>query len=160
MKKLLFFFLTTITFHVYAQNDSAACSQITENYNEFESETTYRTPLSKNCSLTKIVKAKKVIYYLYLKATGYSASFAEKGVKIILSDKQILSFPDEEIDLKIDEDGSRYVYSAFIRLPIEKINLLKKYGVVKWKLYVYESGYSEDETTEFMAQVNCLSNKN
>ena len=107
------------------------------------------------------VLAAYLITFIDSKITGKEIKpnhYAKVGMLVVVISSLIVYI--HSLDLKIDEDGSRYVYSAFIRLPIEKINLLKKNGVVKWQLYVYESGYSEDETTEFMAQVNCLSNKN
>ena len=134
--------------------DSSFCDLIGNSYDEFNKETTFNTPVQKECVLTKVVSKKSAVYYLSLTADGSTVNVNIKGVKIILSNKQVLSSPSEEIDVKVSDNG--YTYSAFIRLQPDKLSLLKKFKINKWQLYVYDSEQSEADAEAFRNMVNCI----
>ena len=94
MKLFLIILACFFTSKSYAQvADSSFCNRITKEYDEFENETTFRTPILKSCSLSKHISKKGTFYYLSLTAKGRTPNFNIKGVKIILSNNQIISFP-------------------------------------------------------------------
>ena len=155
MLKLLLGFTLLLSVPALSQiSDTSICSTITREYNEFDKEITLRTSLLKNCSLTKIINTKGAVYYLSLEATGSTAKVKVKGVKIILSNRQTLSFASEKIDVDVSDDG--YKYSAFIRLTADKLVLFKKYGVLKWQLFIFDEEQSENDMNDFKSLVNCI----
>lgn len=132
------------------------CNQITKEYNEFDQTTTFRTPLLKSCFLDKVISKNKAVFYLSLYANGYTINLGEKGVKIILSNKQIISFPNEKIEVDISEGGNGYRYSAFITIPPDKMPLFKKYKITKWQLFIYAESQSDFDAEAFRNMVNCM----
>ena len=102
----------------------------------------------------KVVTAKNVSVYLSLISTGATVNTGIKGVKVILSNDQVLSFPNQTIDVDVSDNG--YEYTAFITLTKENLALLKKYTVVKWKLYIYEGSQDPTDAEAFRIMVNCM----
>lgn len=136
--------------------DFGECNDIMKEYDEFDQTTTYYTPLSKNCHLTKVIDKKKVTYYLSLNAEGSKLNSGEIGVKIILSNDQIISFPNERIKVDVPHNGSGWNYSTFITILPDKLQLFKKHKIMRWKLYIYSESQSDYEAEEFRKLVNCL----
>lgn len=156
MKQLLIIFLCVINLSGFTQSlDSLDCGHIEREYDEFEKETTLRTPLLKNCSLTKVISKSGTRYYLSVYAPGATVNVGEGGVKIILSNDQILSFPSEKISVDVTSVGG-YSYSAFIPINQATLQLLQKYQVLKWKLYIYDNSQNSKDATEFMEAVSCI----
>jgi hypothetical protein len=158
-KALIVFCLFSIKSDLYSQiSDSTLCSEIERKYDEFEKETTIQTPIGGiDCGLIKVISKRGTTYYLSLTAPGSTANVGIKGVKIILSNKQILSFPAAKID--VDVSNGSYSYSAFITLPQDKLMLLKKFRVLKWKLYIYENEQLDTQAERFRNYVNCIISK-
>ena len=159
MKKYFFILILLLSLSkVRSQiTDSSYCEQIENVVDEFDGHKTYRTPLSKKCAIEKVIQKGVATYYLSLRSLGVSVSVHEKGVKIILSNKQILSFPNERIDVEVDEKGG-FDYSAFIILTSANIQLLKKYKILKWRLYIYDDFQYEEEAEALRNMINCMSN--
>lgn len=136
--------------------DFGECNDIIKGYDEFDQTTTYYTPLSNNCGLTKVIDKKKVTYYLSLYAKGSTLNTGEIGVKIILSNNQIISFPNAKIDVDIPRNGSGWNYSTFITILPDKLQLLKKFKILKWKLYIYDESQDDYIAEVFRKRVNCI----
>lgn len=160
MKKLLPILTACVLFasHSNAQIiDTTQCSKIVETSDRFSNERTFSTPYGTPCSLEKVI-GNKTAYYLLLKSGGSTISVFKKGVKLILSNNQVVSFPNEDIDQKVSENGE-IEYSAFVIITPAVLSLLKKYNISGWKLYVYE-GWQDDATASILrAQINCLSSQ-
>lgn len=158
MKKI--FILISLLYLNYNANsqitDTALCDRIEKTYDEFEKETTFRTPslISFNCSFLKVISKTDTRYYLSLEAKGSTLNIAERGVKIILSNNQILSFPESKID--VDVSSGEYEYSAFIRISSEKLAILKKNKILKWKLYIYDNEQDDGDAELFRNWLNCM----
>ena len=156
MKKLFQLIFITISVNTYAQIDSTICCKINKTQNEFDKQIVFETPLLRNCSLIKVISEKnnQTAYYLSLSATGLTFNVNTKGVKIILSNGQIVSFPAEKIEVSLNDNG--YNYSCFIQLTKDKIEILKKFKIKKWQLYIYENEQDEIEAEEIRIMLNCL----
>jgi hypothetical protein len=158
----LIVFLITLKINAQA-TDSSLCENLTRTYDEFEKETTFFTPESSfnngvpNCSLMKVVSKKGTFYYLSLYSPGYTFNVGERGCKIILNNGQLLTYPSEKVDVEY-KDG-RYTYSCFIALTSDKVQLLKKTGINKWKLYIYENELTQEQSELFRNYVNCILSK-
>lgn len=136
--------------------DFGDCVDIVKDYNEFEQTTTYYTPLLRKCGLTKVIDKKRTTYYLSLSAEGSTLNIGEIGVKIILSNNQIISFPNAKIDVDVPSNGSGWRYSAFINVLPDKLQLLKKYKIIKWQLFIYNGSQDDYDAAEFIKLVNCI----
>ena len=152
---LLTFFLLLSVITKCQISDSTACDRLEKKYDEFEKETSFHTPILLYTYFEKVISKTATSYYLSLYSKGKTISSATKGVKIILSNNQILSFPTEKISL----DASRvdgYSYRAFIKLDAATLQLIKKYQIRKWRLYIYDNEQTTEEAELFRNMINCI----
>ncbi len=109
---------------------------ITSSYDKFTGDTTYSTIEEGGIRYIKVKNKGTVIYYLSVYSNTGSSIYTGKGVSLILSNGQIISFPSEEVDYSYI--GSNFYSKCFIRLSEENIQLLKLNGIKYYKLYIIE----------------------
>ena len=116
------------------------CRNIKTSFDKFTGETKYDTEISDGVTLEKVEKdgAKKI--YLYIRVSGATISIGEKGATLLLENKKRIERPNEPVDVKTSSStySSSYVYSVFMELTNDEINLLKENNITDVRLYVYD----------------------
>lgn len=153
MKKLFtlaaILLVTIVTAQEYSKKDLKSIdkgkSEITKEYDEFENTTTWRSPLLKNISFTK-VKYKDETVRMYLRITTYGSTLnvGEKGLTVIFEDGSRFERPAAEIDANTSS-GYGWRYTAFVSIDDEDLKLFATKKVKAYKLYIYEGAlYGKD----------------
>lgn len=151
MKKIaLYVLLIFCPFLIYAQE----CN-IRKEVDKYEDQTTFRTEYNGFIGGIKYLENGKVTYYLSLRCKGSTVSVNVKGVKVLLQNKQVLNFPNAEVDIEVDDEGG-YEYSAFIPLNESQAKLLSIFEITDFRLYIYDWIYREDVSFDFLWNMKCL----
>lgn len=153
MKKVLTLVAVLLATIVSAQEYSkkelkainAGVEAITKSYDEFNDETTWRSPLLKNISFSKYKdKEGTVRMYLRITANGGTLNVGEKGLTVIFEDGSRFERPAAEIDAKASS-GYGWNYTAFESVNEEEVSLFATKKVKAFKLYIYEGAlYGKD----------------
>lgn len=113
------------------ENKIDYCSKIDVRKDKFTNHITKYSPLLDPVSFTKDGG-----YYLSLKTYGSTSVFDGTGAIILLSNgKKIIK--NTQIDVEME--NGKYEYSAFIRLNKTDIDLLTKFAIDDFKLYIFEN---------------------
>lgn len=151
--------IITLLLFVFHRSFSQNCKGITMEINKFSGDTTYRSPLLLDVHFT-LVKNELKEFYLSLQCIGSIASVGNKGVVILFSDNQRLEFPKAKIDCDVNSYGEGFIYSSFIKLKAEDIEILKNFLITDFQLYIFESKNIKPKQSEkFKEYLNCLLEK-
>ena len=117
---------------------------IKKNKDDFTDDITIRTPLGKDMSITKIIRNGSIIpiYYLNLETFGSTLNVNVNGVILLFKDGTKWIRANEKIDVRVN--GSKWVYSAFITLNKEDLQLFSTKEVNKFRLYIYDNNKPDD----------------
>ena len=153
MKKLLTLVAVLLATIVAAQEYSkkelkainAGVEAMTKTYDEFDDRTTWRSPLLKNISFTKVKGSDGVFRtYVNIRAVGSTLNVGKKGLTVIFEDGSRFERPAAKIDAKAGS-GSGWNYSAFVSVDEEDLNLFATKKVKAYKLYIYKGAlYGKD----------------
>ena len=143
------FFITAPTYaQEYSKKDQKAIDKgkaaITKTYDEFDDMTTWRSPLLKNISFTKVERGETMVMYLRISANGGTLNVREKGLTVIFEDGSRFERPAAEIDAKASS-GYGWNYTAFESVNEEEVSLFATKKVKAYKLFIYEGAlYGKD----------------
>ncbi len=114
--------------------DDFYCNQIIIENDKFDGSNKKYSPLLEDVSFMKTNGQ----IYLSLKTTGSTPVVNSKGVIILLSNKQKINKPNAKVNVEVNNRG-KYEYSSFITLTKTDIDLLSKYDITDFKLYIFEN---------------------
>ena len=125
--------------------DSFFSKYITRKDDEFTGDISLFSPLTKDISIYKSIKAGNTNpeYFLNLKTIGLTLNYDGKGVIILFKDGTKWSKGDEKIKVNII-NGEGWGYSAFIKLTKDDLILFASKEINKFKLYIYENNSPQD----------------
>ena len=134
------------------------CSEFTQTVDKFDDKKTTYTRLSNGgLAFIKVEHNEEVVIYLKFGTRGNTLNVNEKGAMFIFENGETYSFPDAEIDVKVDDD-SKWMYSVFVRLSDEEIKLFTKSPISDAKLYIYTAEYNTEYTEKWRQELICLIN--
>jgi hypothetical protein len=131
------------------------CKKIEHKVDKFENKETFFTPTENGISFIKTIENGKSNIYLSVRVNGSTLNVNEKGLFILFSDGTKISKPAAKIDVDVSS-GSGYVYSAFINLTQEEMNLLTKKSITDTKLYIYEGTVDNESAVKIKEYLKCL----
>jgi hypothetical protein len=143
MKKvLLVLSVFALTFSMNAQSNCP--DLVTESYDEFDNEYTYRSsPLGWDYSMSRVGE----YYYLRVTTPAYTTgAIGESGLTLILKDGTRL-FWDEKLDTDVASSGAHYVVSAFVSLSESQLIKLSESNPDKARLYIFDKKFEDKEYT-------------
>lgn len=109
------------------------CSKIDVIKDKFTNTITKRSPVGE-----PVCFVKDGSFYLRLKTYGSTPVIDGTGVIILLDNgKKIVK--NSKIDVEVDQYSGKYEYTAFIRLTKVDIDLLTKFAIDDFKLYIFEN---------------------
>ncbi len=123
-----------------------------------KSKTTDTSPFPVGLGLVKVEKEWETIIYLTVGVYGGTLNVGEKGVSLLLSNGDVYELPEKEIDVEPNSLNNEaiWIYSSFIRLKPEDIELFSNNPIISAKLFVYDKNFTALESIKFLADLNCL----
>ena len=138
-------------------SDEYFCSTfVSESYDEFEDETTYRTKVTDGY---KLIRAGDTYYLRVSTPASTTGAIGGKGLQLILMDGERLSWPDADLNTKVNSSKyiKGYIVSAFVRLTEDQLNKLSKSNPRKAKLYIFTRGFGG--SYDWARSFRCVMNK-
>lgn len=133
------------------------CNKIKKEEDEFTDELHFYSPeIDGNMTIHKYIRNSKTSYYLSLSTSGSIVAVGKKGVIILFKDGTKINKPSEEIDVDTYGSGSKFKYSAFIRLTKSDLVKLSTKSVKKYRLYIFDSTIGEIDSMKFENYVDCI----
>ena len=116
------------------------CEDIVTETDKFTGAIRKSSPTCQGISFLKTTtKNETSIYYLSIKnKNGSTPKIGATGLYLLLTNGQRLEKPATPIDVKVNNDGSGYTYSAFVRLTESDIRLLIENQITDSRLYVFD----------------------
>lgn len=135
------------------------CDQIVKEYDKFENETIYKTPLYnygkkefEKVSFQKIVNGKIISYFISLNSETYGTSTGY-GITILLENNKKIVKSKVKTDVSLG-DGSLFSHSAFFVLTANDILLLKENSITDFRLYIHDELI--EDGNRYKELFNCL----
>ena len=114
------------------------CKKIETTTDKFDGKTTSRSDYSEGVSFMKVTKDGTSNIYMSVNELGSTINVGKKGLILLLENGKKIERPNAEIDAKVNKGGSGYVYSAFIELTKEEIDLIINNPITDNRLYIYD----------------------
>lgn len=136
------------------------CRDFTIDRDKFSGDTRIYTDFSGSIHFSKIITGENVSYYMSLQVGGSTLNTNENGVYLILDNGEVLSFPNEPIDTKVNTNkyGGDWLYTAYVKMSDELLNKLSNHYITDIRLYIYDTSPSVDYAKERMMKLVCLIN--
>jgi hypothetical protein len=131
------------------------CDKIEHKVDKFENKETFYTPTENGISFIKTIENGNSIIYLSVRENGSTLNYDIQGLYILFSDGSKFTKPNEEIDVDVSS-GSGWIYSAFINLSQEEMELLSEKNITDTKLYIYEGTVDNESATKIREYLKCL----
>lgn len=131
------------------------CSRLSPMKDKFSSKVTTDTPTNFEYSITKIEENGSDRIYLRLQSYGTTLNVGKTGLKVLFSDGTVIEKPDAKINSKVDTAG--YIYSCFINLNKEDIEIFSSKIITDYSLYIYERKIKDNNAYELKEYLKCLS---
>ncbi|TDO77623.1 hypothetical protein EV143_104390 [Flavobacterium chryseum] len=130
------------------------CKKIKVSTDKFTGDVSYSTEYSEGISVIKVEKDKVSKIYLAINEQGPTLNVGAKGLILLLTNNKRINKPDAKIEVKVNKGGSGYIYSAFVELNSQDLNLLKENIITDNRLYVYDGEIKNGE--KIKEYVKCL----
>lgn len=130
------------------------CNKISVDIDKFTGDTTYRTPVLKPVKFIKVKSQGTERVYMSLRIIGATSSTG-KGVTLLLENGSKIE-KAIKTDVKVNS-SAQYEHSAFFQLTDEDIQLLKKYNLKDFRLYIFDGVVSRP--VQYRAFIICLDEK-
>lgn len=115
------------------------CEDITTKTDKFSGDIRKSSPTRQGISFSKTTsKNGTAFYYLSVNQYGSVPKIGATGLYLLLTNGQRFEKPTAPIDVKVNNDGTGYVYNAFVRLTEDDIKLLIENQITDTKLYVFD----------------------
>jgi hypothetical protein len=114
------------------------CKDIKTTTDKFNGSTTSSSDYSDGISFIEVTKDNSSTIYMSVSQGGITINVGEKGLILLLENGKRIERPEAEIDVKVNTVTSGYIYSAFISLSEEEINLIIENPLTDKRLYIYD----------------------
>ena len=131
------------------------CNKFTVNKDKFEDKTSYYSPQESGFSVIKIISKDITTYYLRVEEGGSTANVDGKGLFLLFEDGTKLNKDKAKIDVKVGNNGG-FIYSAFVELTMEDLEILKSKKLTDNRLYIYDGSVKAESASLIQEYVKCL----
>ena len=131
------------------------CNKFTINNDKFEDKTSYYSPQESGFTVIKIISKGITTYYLSVEEGGSTATVDGKGLYLLFDDGTKLNKENAKIDVKVGNKGG-YIYSVFIELTNEDLEILKSKKLTDNRLYIYDGTVNAESARLIQEFVKCL----
>jgi hypothetical protein len=110
--------------------------------------------------LRKYIRQNKTIeYFLILESEAHTVNYGCKGVTVLFTDGTKWIKSSEKVDVNISSSGLSFYASAWIRLNQEDLKVLQSKKISAYRLYIYDTDLSIEESTRLSNAVKIIVNK-
>lgn len=134
------------------------CNKFTVTKDKFEDKTSYYSPQESGFSVVKIVSNGITKYYLSVEEGGSTANANGKGLFLLFDDGTKINKENTNIDVKVGNKGE-FIYSAFIELTNEDLEILKTKKITDNRLYIYDGTVNLESANLIQEFVKCILTK-
>ena len=131
------------------------CDKFTVNKDKFEDKTSYYSPQESGFTVIKIVSNGTTNYYLRVEEVGSTANVGGKGLYLLFNDGTKINKENVQIDAKVGNKGW-YIYSAFVELTNQDLEILKTRKLTDNRLYIYDGTVNSESATLIQEYIKCL----
>jgi len=142
-----FKFLSKVSKEIY-------CSRINVTNDKFDGTSRSSTPYVGGAKFIKYVDGEKTTIYFTINETGSTLNVNKKGLILLFQGSEKIEFPDANIDVEASSSG--YVYSAFVTLSKEHIDVFLNNKITDNRLYVYDGSFKEEDAELLINYLSCL----
>lgn len=118
--------------------DDFYCKSIETTTDKFDGKSTSRSEYSEGIAFIKITKDNSSYIYMSVNEIGSTINVGKKGLILLLENGNKIDRPNADIDVKVNNGGNGYVYSAFIELTEAEIKLIVENKITDNRLYIYD----------------------
>lgn len=136
--------------------DKYWCNKLTIVKDKFEDKTSYYSPQESGFIVIKIVTNDRITYYLDVETGGHTVNVSGKGLYILFEDGSKISKPQAEIDVKVGNKYTPYIYSAFIELSKEDLEIMKTKKITDKRLYIYDGTVNPEAANLIQEYTKCI----
>lgn len=114
------------------------CKKIETTTDKFDGKITSRSDYSEGISFIKINKNGISQIYMSINEIGSTLNVGKNGLILLLKNGNKIERPNADIDAKVNKGGNGYIYSSFIELTQEEIDLIINNPITDNRLYIYD----------------------
>lgn len=156
MKKLLLLLLLSTPNLAIAQKE---CKEITLKKDDLRESITYSSPVLEPVGFIRTIDKDGDHTYISLSSIGHSITYSASGVILLFDDGSKWDKPDAKVDVRVKDLGS-YIYSVFIPLDDDDIQLFITKKIVKYGVYLFNTELKEKKAMKYTLYANCINNQN
>ena len=119
------------------------CKDIEVSKDKFDGKITHNTPYSEGISFIKVIDKNVEHIYISVREPGSTPNVGKKGLILLLKNDQRIDRPEAKID--VDVSGKNYVYSTFIELNDNEVDLIIENPITDNRLYIYDGAIKNGE---------------
>jgi hypothetical protein len=132
------------------------CSKLTIINDKFEDKTSYYSPQESGFIVIKVISNGVPKYYLDVEEGGSTVNVNGKGLYLLFDDGSKINKENAEINVKVGNKYTPYIYSAFIELTNEDLNILKTKKITDNRLYIYDGTVDSESAILIQEFVKCI----
>lgn len=121
------------------------CKDIETTTDKFNGSTRSSSDVSDGITFIKVTEDNSSTIYMSVREGGITMNVGEKGLILLLENGKKIERPEAEIDVKVNTVTSGYIYSAFISLSKEEIQLIIENPLTANRLYIYDGEIKSGE---------------
>jgi hypothetical protein len=134
------------------------CNKFKVDKDKFEDKTSYYSPQESGFTVIKIISKGITTYYLSVEEGGSTANVDGKGLFLLFDDGTKLNKENAKIDVKVGNKGG-FIYSAFIELTNEDLEILKTKKLTDNRLYIYDGTVNSESAKLIQEYAKCVLTK-
>ncbi len=131
------------------------CSKIEKEVDKFEDKISFYSPTAGGISLIKSINKGIETYFVEFETNGETANVSKKGLFVLFSDGTKWAKEDADINVKVTDDA-RYMYSAFVEVKKEDIEIFKTHIITDNRLYIYDRVIKVDDAKQVQEYFKCI----
>ncbi|WP_172919497.1 hypothetical protein [Capnocytophaga canis] len=135
--------------------DDFYCKKIEKEVDKFTKETKFYSDFEDGIYFVKTTKNNISKIYMEVRVNGGSSlSVGKKGLILLFENGQKIQKPTAKIEVDANGTGSSYVYSTFVELTKNDINIFKNNELTDVRLYIYDN--SIDNGKKLSELLKCI----
>jgi hypothetical protein len=132
--------------------------ELIRDVDDFTGEINISSPIFRKCAVPFVIqktitKLKKTYYYLSLRTYGNTLNVNEKVISVIFEDGTKWS---KQSKIDADYDDGSYIYSAFIGLSQNDLEIFSTKKIKKFRLYIYDKEININDAEKFCEYVKLI----
>ncbi len=130
------------------------CNKFTIVKDKFKDKTSYYSPEESGFTFIKIIENGITDYYVSVELGSSTLNINGVGLHLLFEDGTKISKAGD-VDVKVGDSG-RYIYSAFIKLVDQDLEILRAKKITDIRLHIFDEEIQEGSAIKIIEYVKCL----